>query len=115
MEQILPVLELAKKVKKPLVLFSMDLQEEPASTMIYNCKKGIIKCMAVNIPWAAGLELDNLKDIAVITGATIVDNQHVLHLSEVKLEHFGSAKLIKVSEWETSIVDGGGDQADYLE
>lgn len=114
-EEILPTLELAKKAKKPLVLFSMDLQDEPASTMIYNSKKGILSCMAVNIPWAAGIELDNLKDIAVTTGATVIDNEHVVRLADVKLEHFGSAKLIKVSESETSIVDGAGDKADYME
>jgi len=114
-EELLPILELAKKVKRPLVLFSMDLQDEPASTMIYNSKKGIIKCAAVNIPWAAGLEQDSLKDIAVITGATVVDNEHVLCLEDVELEHFGTAKLIKVSMDETSIVDGAGDKAAYLE
>jgi len=113
-EELLPILELAKKVKRPLVLFSMDLQDEPASTMIYNSKKGIIKCAAVNIPWAAGLEQDSLKDIAVITGATVVDNEHVLRLEDVELEHFGTAKLIKVSMDET-IVDGAGDKAAYLE
>jgi hypothetical protein len=35
-------MELAKKSKRPLVIFSMDLQEEPASTMVYNAKKGIL-------------------------------------------------------------------------
>lgn len=69
----------------------MDLQDDPASTMIYNCKKGIVKCMAVNIPWAAGIEQDNLKDIATITGATFVDNDHILKLEDVTLEHMGSA------------------------
>ena len=39
---------------------SMELYDDPASTMIYNCKKGIIKCIAVNIPWAAGIEKENL-------------------------------------------------------
>jgi hypothetical protein len=56
----LPVLEIVKKQNKPLVIFSMELYDDPASTMIYNCKKGIIKCIAVNIPWAAGIEKENL-------------------------------------------------------
>ena len=47
--------------------------------------------MAVNIPWAAGIEQDNLKDIATITGATFVDNDHILKLEDVTLEHMGSA------------------------
>jgi len=99
-------MELAKIAKKPLVVFSMDLQEEPASTMIYNNLKGIVKCSAVNIPWAGGIELENLKDIAVVTGAKLIDNKHDILLSEVKMEHFGKAKHIRISEFDTSIVDG---------
>jgi len=71
-------LELVKKANKPLVIFSMDLQEEPCSTLVYNAKKGIVKCCAVNIPWAAGVELEQLRDIAAMTGATVVDNEHML-------------------------------------
>ena len=40
--EILPVMELVKQSNMPLVLFSHDLQEDPASTMIYNNMKGII-------------------------------------------------------------------------
>ena len=76
----------------------MELYDDPASTMIYNCKKGIIKCIAVNIPWAAGIEKENLQDIVILTGATLVDNEHILNLKDVKLNHFGQAKMIKITE-----------------
>ena len=109
-EQILPIMELVKKAKRPLVLFSQDLQAEPASTMVYNSMKGIVSCAAVNIPWAGGVERDSLEDIAALTGATLVDNEHNLLLSEVELKHFGRAKHIKVTEYETSIVDGQGEK-----
>jgi chaperonin GroEL len=105
-QEILPIMELAKNAKKPLVVFSMDLQDEPASTMVYNNLKGIVKCAAVNIPWSGGIELENLKDIATVTGAKLIDNKHEILLSEVKLSHFGKAKHIRVSEFDTSIVDG---------
>jgi chaperonin GroEL len=104
-------MELVKKAKKPLVVFSMDMQEEPLSTMVYNSKKNIVKCCAVNIPWAAGIELENLRDIAAMTGATVVDNLHMLSVRQVRMEHFGKANYIKINEHETSIVDGQGDPA----
>ena len=81
--QILPIMELVKKVNKPLVLFSKDLREDPTSTMVYNNMKGIVSSVAVNIPWAAGVERENLVDIATLTGATLVDNQHVLMMEDV--------------------------------
>jgi chaperonin GroEL len=90
-QEILPILELAKDKNKPIVVFSQDLQDEPVSMMVYNNKSGNIKCAAVNVPWSGGFEQDNLKDIAVMTGATVVDNDMVLELKDVEFEHLGRA------------------------
>ena len=65
---------------------------------------------AVNIPWAAGMEKENLKDIAVMTGATLVDDEFDLKLEDVELKHFGSAKLVQIDENFTNIVGGGFSQ-----
>jgi chaperonin GroEL len=54
-QEITPLLDLVKKTKRPLVLFSEDLQEEPLSMMVYNNSKDNIKCCAVNIPWLANM------------------------------------------------------------
>ncbi len=35
-----------------------------------------------------------LTDIAVATGATLIDNEYGIKLKDVTLEHFGSAKKI---------------------
>jgi chaperonin GroEL len=53
--EISPILELVKKVNRPLFLVSEDLREEPMSTMIYNNEKDIVKCCAINIPWLNGI------------------------------------------------------------
>ena len=44
-----------------------------------------------------------------MTGATLIDNEYEALLSEFKPEYFGKAQLIKVTELETSIVDGNCD------
>jgi len=62
--------------------------------MVYNNNKGIVKCCAVNIPFMFGQEKEHLKDICAMTGATLVDNEHLLHLEDVKFEHFGTASKI---------------------
>ena len=106
--QIAPILEKVKKTKRPLLLFSEDLQEEPMSTMIYNNQKDIVQCCAVNIPWTAGVEKENLKDIAVMTGATLIDEY--VSLEDIELKHFGSAKIVQVDHSFTQIVGGGFSQ-----
>ncbi len=54
-KEITPILDLVKKTKKSLVVFSEDLQDEPLSMMVYNNSKEIIKCCAINFPWMANM------------------------------------------------------------
>ena len=53
------------------------------SSMIYNNQKDIIKCCAINLPWMADIQKELIKDIAVMVGATLVDNEYGLHLDQV--------------------------------
>ena len=54
----------------------------------------------------ADIQKEMLKDIAVMTGATLVDNQYGLKIADVQLKHFGSAKVIKTDAEFTHIVGG---------
>lgn len=81
------------------------------STMIYNNSKDILQCCAVNIPWSGGMQTESLKDIAVMTGATLIDDEHNLRLADVELKHFGSAKKVQIDASFTNIVGGNFDQA----
>ena len=106
--QIVPILDLLKNsgTKRPFLLFSEDLQEEPMSTMLYNNQKNILRSCAVNIPWMAGIQKDILKDICAMTGATLVDDEHEIKLEEVEMKHFGAAKMINIDDGFTHIVGG---------
>lgn len=109
-KDIAPILDLVKKTKRSFVLLSEDLQPDPMSMMVYNNSKDIIKCCAVNIPWMANIQKEILKDIALATGATLIDNEYGIKLSEVTLDHFGSAKKIAVDMNFTHIIGGSGKQ-----
>ncbi len=45
-----------------------------------------------------------------MVGATLIDNEYGIKLSEVQLKHFGSAKIIKTDENFTHIVGGNFNQ-----
>jgi len=68
--------------------------------MVYNNRKEIVESCAVNIPWLAGVETEMLKDVAVMTGATLIENtdEFTLNLEDVELKHFGSAQNIRIDE-----------------
>ena len=44
----------------------------------------------------ANIQKEYLYDIALSTGATVIDNEYGITLDKVKLEHFGSANKIAV-------------------
>ena len=50
-----------------------------------------------------------------MTGATLVDDEYALLMKDLTLEHFGKARMIKVSENETTISGGNCDNDAYLE
>lgn len=45
-----------------------------------------------------------------MVGATLIDNEYGINLNEVRLKHFGSAKIIKTDENFTHIVGGNFNQ-----
>lgn len=53
--------------------------------MVYNNSKGIVQCAAINMPWMADLQKELIKDVAVMTGATLVDNEYGLKVEDVKI------------------------------
>jgi chaperonin GroEL len=53
-----------------------------------------------------------LKDIAVLTGGTVVSSELGLELKEATLDMLGRAKTVNVSKENTIIVGGSGDKAE---
>jgi chaperonin GroEL len=61
----------------------------------------------------AGQEEHYLKDIAVVTGATLIKNDDLLNsLKEVKFSDFGSAQKVIIDEENTQIIGGEGSQSE---
>ena len=56
-------------------------------------KRNELEACAVNIPWMGEVENLLFDDVAIVTGATVIDNENVM-LEDLKIEHFGSAKKI---------------------
>ena len=51
-----------------------------------------------------------LKDIAILTGGTVISDELGLDLKDATMEQLGRAKSVKVQKENTIIVDGLGDK-----
>ncbi len=112
-QEFLPLLEkLAQAGKKDLVLIAEEVEGEALGTLILNRLKGVFNTVAVKAPAFGDRRKDILTDIAVLTGAEVITDDRGMTFENVDLDVVGSARRIIVNSDETTIVEGGGVQAE---
>ncbi len=108
-QDVLPLLQQIVEQGRSLLIIADDIGGEALPTLVLNKMRGTFNVVAVKAPPGFGdRRKDQLQDIAILTGATVITDDLGLNLKDTTIDQLGQAGKVNVTKDATMIVEGAG-------
>jgi len=107
--EIIPVLEIAKKEGRPLLVIADAIGESVLTVLKMNHLRGQVQCAAIKPPGYGDGRIECLDDLAAMTGAHAFMEIRGEELDSIELSHLGTTKRVRIDEDETLLIEPDSD------
>lgn len=104
----IPLFDEIHESGRPLLIICDDMEQFPMQSFITNKLKQSLISVVVKAPEFGDRRIDQLEDIATVTGGIYISKEKGHKLSELKLSDLGTAERVEVDDVNTSIIKGAG-------
>ena len=109
-QDIVPLLEQVIQSGRKLLIIAEDVEGDALSNLIINRLRGGLNVVAVKAPGFGDRRKEMLQDIAILTGGTVISSDLGYELKDATMQLLGTARQVKVTKDNTTIVGGNGDK-----
>ena len=112
-QDLVPVLEkLVQKGARNLIVIAEDIDGEALATLVLNKLRGMLNCLAIKAPGFGDRRKAMLRDVATLTGGTVITEEEGRKLDSATMDDLGRADKVISTKDDTTIVGGHGKDAE---